>query len=127
MKYSAQAYADALVEVLSETKGDTEAIARRFAELVRRNGDTERSDSILSLAERTLARREGGRVVLLEFARAPRAETISELAKRLNEKDVIETRVAPELIAGVRITIDGGSELDLSLRGKLKRLFSSRN
>ena len=39
------------------------------------------------------------------------------------EKDYIDFKINPELVAGMRVTVDGEEELDNTLNQKLKNLF----
>lgn len=66
---------------------------------------------------------EGGRKVVLESARPLADHAFQELRAAFSEKDVVESSVAPEVVAGVRITIDGEWMIDASLAGRLKKLF----
>ena len=45
----------------------------------------------------------------------------------LNPKDKVEEQILPELVAGVRITVNDERELDMSLKRKLQKLFSATN
>ena len=111
MKYAPHIYARAFLEV----KPDPE----KFLSVVLKNGDYERLDKIVEAIEMREVQAHGGRIVELEFAR------ISELAKKFkfSSHDRVHTKINPSLVAGVRVTVDGEQELDVSLQRKLNKLF----
>lgn len=124
MRYSPQNYAQALVELLREAKGDGEAkIAKEFADLVEKNGDAGKIDLILAEVEKSLAKAEGKEIYEIEFARAPDKDLIRKLASSFAKNSLIRTKITPALVAGTRITRNGSQELDMSLTGRLKKVF----
>src|SRR3989344_1754355 len=104
MKYSAAMYARAFLE----TKPDV----KRFLEVVAKNGDFSRIDGIVAAIERHAVHAAGGRMIELEYARS---SAVSEEFK-FRAKDQVHTSISPSLVAGVRVTIDGEKELDMSLQ-----------
>ena len=111
MRYSPQNYAQAFWEIKPASKD--------FLRVVEKNGDGSRLDKIVLAIEELATREAGGRMVHLEFARE------TDLAKKFkfDSKDHIRVSINPSLIAGVRVTVDGSSELDQSFRGKINQLF----
>lgn len=112
MKYAPSIYARAFLE----TKPDV----KNFLRVVAKNGDFQRIDTIVEAIEAQAAKDRGGHMVELEFAR----ETPLRQKFTFTAKDLIRTSINPFLVAGVRVTIDGEKELDMSLRRKLNKLFS---
>jgi F0F1-type ATP synthase delta subunit len=124
MKYSAETYAKAFLDVIEHAGGrERGGVIERFLAVITKNGDAPREGQILAAVERESVRRQGGRMVLIETARASAEKQAHRIASLFKKPDHVEIRVNPELVAGVRVTIDGERELDLSFAGKLKRLF----
>lgn len=129
MKYSAHIYAKALVEVLSdEEKGsakDQDRIAKNFIALVRKNGDEGHLRKILEEAAIMARGKSGIRQVTIESARVLSSSQKSALAHFMRPSDVIDERIDPELIAGVKITVNDELQFDGSLRNKLNKALGS--
>ena len=52
------------------------------------------------------------------------SDSQNELLKhKFSNKDHVEFKINPELVAGVRITVNGEEELNNSLQNKLNKLF----
>jgi F0F1-type ATP synthase delta subunit len=124
MKYAPLLYARALAAALDEGTVSEDAIAANFARVIRKNGDLHASDKIIAAAERLLARSRSGKSVAVEFARPQGEASLAAFRSALSDHDLFETRINPRLVAGARITVDGERELDLSLAGKLQKLFA---
>ena len=127
MKYSAQTYAKALVEVLTshEPKAKDEEIAQNFLALVRKNNDEGHLKKILEEASRFARGRGGVRKVTVESARELKA-TQKDLVKQfIKPGDVVEERIDPELIAGIRIILNDELQFDGSLKNKLNRALGN--
>ncbi|MDE2020121.1 MAG: F0F1 ATP synthase subunit delta [Patescibacteria group bacterium] len=126
MKYSHHLYARALADVIVDAKGaEAERFAGNFLALVRKNGDEAHLRKILEEAARLLRGKKGVRKVTLGTARQLPAGQREMLKVFLKPGDVIEERIDPELVAGVRITVDDEWQFDGSLKGKLDKLFKS--
>ncbi|MEK7085368.1 MAG: F0F1 ATP synthase subunit delta [Patescibacteria group bacterium] len=124
MKRTPRQYAKAFAATLDLVpKGKEEAACRALIRLAKKNGDARELDAIVREAERIFARKKGGQSVLVESARATTPKSRRELFRRFGENDVVREKIFPELVAGVRITIDGERELDMSLSGRLSRLL----
>jgi len=126
MRYAPAAYAQAFLAALS---GGDEAEKRRkimrFLALIKKNGDWPSMRKIQAEVERRAVHKAGGKLVKLEFARAVPDGDIENLKRAFSPKDRVEVVLAPRLVAGVRVTLDGEQELDLSLERKLHRLFKN--
>ncbi|HEY4526054.1 MAG TPA: F0F1 ATP synthase subunit delta [Candidatus Paceibacterota bacterium] len=125
MKYQPKHYATALIETLGKkiTAEREERVIKKFLELVRKNSDGNSLRKIVSEAEKLIRTKTGKRKVEIESARALTLAQKKSLLHFTHAEDTIEEKVNPELIAGVKITIDEESQLDFSLRRKLDGLF----
>lgn len=118
MKYSPKLYARALLAA----KG--KEVIQNFLRLLRRNGDERELPRILNEAEKLMLLKTGRRKVILESARHLSGKQKEILRKILKPEDTLEERVSPELIAGVRITINDELQFDGTLARKLKKMFT---
>ena len=118
MKYPAAIYAKAFLEIKPDLK--------KFLMMVDKNGDFARIDKIVEAIESQSTKERGGHVVELEMARDVDQKLVDKLRKKFTVKDHIRTKISPNLIAGVRITIDGERELNQSLQRKLTNLWHTK-
>lgn len=126
MKYKPTIYAQALAEAIIENKGKGEAeMLKNFLALVRRNGDESQLRKIVDEADRLIRRSTGVRKVVVESARPLKKPAATLLKNFLKEGDVVQEKVNPELVAGMRITLDDELQFDGSLKGKLDKLFAN--
>ncbi|MFH1769256.1 MAG: F0F1 ATP synthase subunit delta [Parcubacteria group bacterium] len=124
MRYSSTMYATAFWDVLSTApEANHGHMIRNFVKLVSKNGDLSRSNTIIEEIQKIYVAKEGGRMIKLEFARKQPETLINQLKQGFTEDDLIQIEINPSLVAGVRVTIDGESELDKTMRRKLTRLF----
>jgi len=125
MKYTSTQYAQAFVALAQEIVSDKEEreLIRNFASLIDRNGDSSHRDEIVQKTDRMLRRQYDKRTVLLETAR-PVKDLHKKLHGFIKRTDIVEEKISPELVAGVRITVDDEQQFDGTLARKLKVLFS---
>jgi F0F1-type ATP synthase delta subunit len=123
MKYPAHIYAKALAGAITAPGARAEAIAKNFMALLAKNGDEGHAKKILEEAARFARGQEGIHKIVLESARPLTAKQKKELTQFVKPSDVIQERVNPELVAGMRIFIDDEREFDSSLKGKLDTIF----
>jgi|SRR3989344_4058856 len=121
MKYKPKVYAGALVESLLEKKADEKKIAINFLKLLQKNQDTKKAKEILTLAEKLLLQKTGNKKVVLETAR--RTDTQGIIKSFVKKGDIVEEKIHPELIAGIKVVVNGDRQLDLSLMNKLNNIF----
>ena len=124
MKYAPKDYAKAYL-ALRQAKGELDP--KRFLDVVKKNGDFGRIDKIVAAIEELAIHEQGGHVVNVELARPAESKTVENLKKKFGPKDQVRISINPSLVAGVRVTIDGTSELDMSFRRKVNSLFSFPN
>src|SRR3989344_8134749 len=110
MRYKVQDYARAYI--------DTKPASKDFLRVIEKNGDFSRLEKIVTAIEELVTKEAGGRMVHLEFAREH--EHIKKF--KFSPKDHVKISINPTLIAGVRVTIDGSSELDQSFKRKVNQL-----
>jgi len=122
MKYAPELYAEAFIQALDESAGHAsrDALVASLLAVIEKNGDNARKVKILNAVRRAFIKKRGGREITIETARV---QQHIDLGRYFTKEDEIETRVNPDLVAGLRITIDGERELDTSLHRKLSRMF----
>jgi F0F1-type ATP synthase delta subunit len=130
MKYSVHTYAQAFVEALEEhadaKKGLAEAtLGKNFMALVTKNGDESHLANILDEASRLARGKSGIRQVTIESARELSTSQKAELKHFTKPHDVIEERIDPELIAGIKITVNDEMQFDGSLKKKLNKALGN--
>ena len=134
MKYAPHVYAKALVEVLSAPAAGSEAgshkmtddeLAKNFLALVRKNGDERYLRKILEEASRFARGKSGVRKVTVESARALIPSQKAMIAHFVKAGDMVEERIDPDLIAGIKIILNDEMQFDGSLKNKLNRVLGS--
>lgn len=124
MKYSPQLYADAFLSVLDgSTDKNKNDLLDRFLKVLKKHGDAKYAKKILVLIQKELTVQNGGKVIRLEFARAPSDKSLKTVSGFLSKKDFVKIVINPSLGAGLRITTNEEHELDYSLEHKLKQMF----
>jgi len=123
MKYNYKIYARALVSALDEAQdlAQKEKIIKNFLFLVQKNKDTRQLKKIVDFTSKILYKKEGYKRIVLETARAQN-NLRSLFQKFFDEKDVIEEKINPKILAGIRIVIDDEKELDFSFKKRLELL-----
>ncbi|HEY9582695.1 MAG TPA: F0F1 ATP synthase subunit delta [Candidatus Paceibacterota bacterium] len=119
MKYPAQNYARAYMEL-----GATPVHSKKLFSIMKKNCDISQINKVVNEIEKLQARKIGGHIVEVEFARAQDSKSREKVLSRFSPKDRIITKVKPDLIVGMRVIRDGEFELDMSLSGKLEKLFA---
>lgn len=117
----ARALADIASERMSEEK--EKRAVHEFIKLISKSGMMSKSDNIINLAREYLLKKKGNRVVVVQTPR-----TINHLQKKLTgaflkSGDKISYEINPDLIAGIKITINDEKQLDFSLKRKLEETF----
>ena len=134
MKYAPHVYARALVEVLSASvngsgtasgKKTDDELATNFLALVRKNGDERYLRKILEEASRFARGKSGVRKVTVESARALIPSQKALIAHFVKAGDMVEERIDPDLIAGIKIILNDEMQFDGSLKNKLNKVLGS--
>jgi len=123
MKYNYKIYARALVFALEEAQNlaQKEKVIKNFLFLVQKNKDTRQIKKIIDFASRIIYKKEGRQRIILETAR-PQNNLKNLFQKFFNEKDIIEEKINPNILAGLRIVFDDEKELDFSFKKRLELL-----
>jgi F0F1-type ATP synthase delta subunit len=127
MKYSAYTYAQALAGAITDPNAaPSEEIMKNFIALVLKNGDGAHLKRIVAETVRLVHRKNDIRDVTLESAR-PLGEAQKKIALGhfAQPNDDTHEKISPELIAGVRVTVNDELQFDGSLRAKLDALFNT--
>ncbi len=126
MKYSPRLYAAAFADIASRKLGAAEQakIVKNFLAVILKNNDTHELKKILAETDRLLREKTGTRKVVLETARDLKPSPQAILKHFLKKSDVVETNINPDLIAGLRLTINDQEQFDGSLKRKIDKLFS---
>lgn len=125
MRYSPLIYARALLLALAEKQKNEEKdfIVKRFLSILAKNGDSQLLTKIVEQLEELENKKLGRSVVLLETARELSSASFSEFQKKMGENNLVRYKINPSLIAGIRMTISGERELDLSFSRRLRSVF----
>ena len=123
MRYSINNYVEAFSQALKE--GTQKDVSAGFVRLLERNGDIKHFKKIIEAVYKKMVNDKGGKWVNIETARALPKNKLGSLSRKFLKKDHIDFKINPELIAGIRITVDGQDELDNSLNNKLKKMFKT--
>jgi F0F1-type ATP synthase delta subunit len=123
MKYKVKDYSKSLVEILSDKKLNDKKIAAGFIKLLERQGDLGKAKEILEQAEFLLIKQQQKKLVVLETARKMTESQKKLLAKFTEKGDIVQEKINPKLIAGVRITVDGERQFDQTMLKKINTLF----
>lgn len=126
MKYKPRDYAKAFIEVADRatTKEQQEAIVKNFLALVIKNGDARQLGKIIELIENIAYRQAGRTIWFIESAR-PLKDVRHFFKKIIKPNDIVNEKVNPELIAGVKITKNNEEQFDGSLRRKIEKIFTN--
>jgi F0F1-type ATP synthase delta subunit len=122
MKYRPSHYAEAFRAAI-EAGMAYDTAHDNLVRTLEKHGDRHRLPQVVAEIEAREVAKQGGHMVAIELAREVSASAQTALKNAFSDADRIETRINPDLVAGVRVTIDHERELDLSLRGKMRTLF----
>ena len=122
MKNNTTLYAKALAEILSQKEFDKEKIVKNFVKLLIDNGCESKSEEILTLTQDLLLQKEGKRKIMFETARAVTPGQKKLIESMVKKGDVINEKINPELIAGIKIIINSSVQFDASLQSKLQKI-----
>lgn len=120
MKYSINNYVGAFTQAVK--KLSQEQVVASFVKLLKKTGDIKHSKKVIEAIHKKLVNEKGGKWVNIETARES-ALRKEKLKHNFSEKDHLDFKINPELVAGARITINGEEELNNTLQNKLNKLF----
>lgn len=124
MKHSPQIYAKAFSGIASEPSADKRAnvLVKNFLKLVEKNNDQRQLKKIFQEAEKLVREKTGKRKIILETAR-PVKKLDGAVKKFIKKGDILEEKINPDLIAGLRIILNDERQFDGSMAKKIKQLF----
>ena len=118
-------YAAAFLGSVKKAKrGDEARIVNNFVRVVKRTGGGRRMKDIVRSVEEQLVKENAGRVVKIEAARPLTKKQESEMKSFMKPQDHLEIEIHPDLIAGIRIVIDGEWAIDNTFKRKIEKLFT---
>ena len=125
MKNLIDIYAKALAEVLSEKHSleKEKEIVKNFVGLLETKGYEKKANKIILLAQELLLKKQGKKNITFQTARKIDSKQKEMLDKFVNKGDVVVQEINSELIAGVKIIIDGAKQFDFSMKNKLDNMF----
>ncbi len=123
MKIKPRIYAIALADIVMDKKNasNEKRIIHSFLRLLEKNRDMKKAKEIISLVEAIFFEKTGNKKVILEMAR--KIDTKNILKDFIKKGDVIEEKINPKLIAGIKIIINNEKQLDFSLQKKIQEIF----
>jgi len=118
-------YAKALAEIILQkhTPAEEKKIVDNFLKLLEKSGMEKKAKEIITLAEDFILRKQGNSKITFETARKASALQKKLLQSIAKEGDIVNERISPELIAGVKIIINNEKQFDGSLQKKLQNIF----
>ena len=125
MKHKPKIYAEALAEIAMKPASAQEASARQsnFLKLLEKNGDICKASQIISLAKKIFIKKTGRRQLTIESARKIKAKQKELVDSILQKGDIVEEKINKDLLAGIKIIINGEKQFDASMQKKLENIF----
>lgn len=124
-KISPRVYASAFLASVEGKPSEQKERMENFIALVQRNGDWARRAHIVREIEHQWRLNQNRPLLTVESARPLTGDQKKLLKKNAGlEHADIEERENPDLIAGVKITVDGEMQLDASLSHLLRQVFA---
>jgi F0F1-type ATP synthase delta subunit len=122
MKHSPQIYAKAFSEIVMRSPVKKADLVKSFLTLVKKNNDQYLLKKIYEQAEKNVREKTGKRKLVVEIAR--KAKGLDAAVRKIAKKsDIVEEKINPDLIAGIKITINDEMQFDGSMSRKIKKLF----
>lgn len=115
-------YAKALAEIVSKKGIDEKKVINNFVKLLVSSGYEGRSKEILDLTEDIILAKQGKRKITFETARKTTASQNKLLENFVKKGDIVNEKINPELIAGIKIIINDSKQFDGSLQSKLQKI-----
>jgi len=121
-------YAKALAEILSKpasvkTAAWQEKVIDNFLKILVSAGLESKGKEILDLAENIILAKQGKRKITFETARKTTASQNKLLDNFVKKGDIVKEKIAPELIAGIKIIINDSQQFDASMQSKLSKIL----
>ncbi|MCX6721615.1 MAG: F0F1 ATP synthase subunit delta [Candidatus Staskawiczbacteria bacterium] len=114
---------DSLVaEVAIKGTADENKVAKNLVKVLVSAGLEEKFKNVLSVAEDFILVSQGRRKIIFETARAVTPSQRKLMDSIVKKGDKIKEKINPDLIAGIKIIINGSKQLDASMQHKLRNI-----
>lgn len=125
MKYTPKQYASVLLDALDGKSAKVQKeILGNFVKFLDRNRDLARLHAILREVERQFLKNTGQKKVLVESASKLSVHTRNEIEKIAGKSFIFEEKIVPDLLAGLRITLNDELLIDASAKKQISRMFA---
>jgi F0F1-type ATP synthase delta subunit len=125
MNISAENYAQTFVDLLSDDPNQPDKLVVSFCRVLWENNDFKKAEKIISRIEELLLKKEGRRKIEIYSVKPLAEKILAEFRKYFRPDDKIENKINKNLLAGIKIMINGNRLIDVSLRKKINILFNS--
>jgi len=124
-KNNIKIYAKALAEIILKkiTPAEEKKITDNFLKLLVKNGKENKGVQIIALTRELLLKQGGNKKIILETARKMTQSQKDLLKSVAKEGDVVQEKINPELIAGIKIIINNERQFDASMLRKIQQTF----
>ncbi len=116
-------YALALADVMSKkiSLQEEKKIINNFLKILEQSGNLKNDKKIIALAQKYYLEKKRNKSIVLETAR--KTEVKSVLKSLFKEGDMVQEKINPKIIAGIKIIINNEKQLDFSLLKKIEQIF----
>jgi len=115
-------YAKALAEIILKGNADEKKIANNLMRVLINSGLQGKAKNILSVAEDFILASQGKKKIIFETARKTTPMQRKLMDSIVSKGDKVEEKINPDLIAGIKIIINGSKQLDASIQHKLRNI-----
>ncbi|HEY4510502.1 MAG TPA: F0F1 ATP synthase subunit delta [Candidatus Paceibacterota bacterium] len=124
MRYQESIYAKALLRALEEKdESEIKKILKNFMAILLKNNDFSHLNSILGKVEKLYLTEEGVEKIYVESASPLSKNLREEIESALGKKVLINEKVRPGLLAGVRIILNEEILIDATAAQRLAKIF----
>src|SRR3989344_6411820 len=116
MSYKLKEYAKAFSDLMVSPKIKDKSLIDNFVKLIYKNGELKNASKIIKLVEKYYLEKKGNKKIVLEIARQLDSKVFLKNFKK--EGDIVEEKINPNLVAGVKIVINESEQLDFSLQNR---------
>lgn len=125
MKHSPKQYAAALLSALDKKSvAEKKKTLYQFLSLISRRGDSARLGMVMREIEKQYLKGRDLKKVVLESADFVPVKIKKEVEEILGKSIILEEKINPDLLAGIRILVDEELLIDASAEIQIRRLFS---
>lgn len=128
MKYSVKQYASALLAALQGKTGQERGrVIANFFKILQKNADFGKRKSVVQEMRREYFRQNGIATAKVETADGAPEHIKKELETALGREVVLEERIDPGILGGIKILIDDETLMDASLKTMIDKAFRPTN